>query len=244
MSSPGSAVRVATRFCGAVLTVSGALLLFDAGATLAWQEPVTAIVATRAQSDLEGQLDAQRAAVGRGRTRGVADPGRLLAALAAASATQARAGRAFGRIELPTLDRSYAAVQGVEEGDLERGPGHYPSTPFPGQGGTVAIAGHRTTYLAPFRTIDRLRRDDEIIVTMPYGRFVYAVTGTRIVSPQTLSVIRRVGYERLVLTACHPVYSASQRIVVFARLRSATPVPAAGPRRSAPTRSRARTATG
>jgi sortase A len=85
-------------------------------------------------------------------------------------------------------------------------------------GETVAIAGHRTTFLAPFRHIDALRPGDRIVLGMPYGRFVYAVQYHRIVSPTSWWVVRDVGYDRLVLSACNPLFSAAQRIVVFARL--------------------------
>ena len=106
---------------------------------------------------------------------------------------------------------------------LRKGPAHYPDTALPGQGGTVAVAGHRTTYLAPFRSIDELRRGQPIVVTMPYGRFTYRVERARIVEPTALWVTRRAAHERLVLTACHPLYSAEQRIVVFARLTQSEP---------------------
>jgi sortase A len=109
-------------------------------------------------------------------------------------------------------------VQGTDPGSLEKGPGHYPSTALPGLGQTVAIAGHRTTYLAPFRHIDALRPGDRISLQMPYGRFVYTVEYRRIVIPSAWWVTRNVGYDRLVLSACNPLYSAAQRIVVFARL--------------------------
>lgn len=239
----GTMVRASTRFCGAVLLTAGALTLADASVTLAWQEPVTALTAARAQSDLGRQLDSERGATRHDQLRiTTTDPRRRVAALAAVAAARAHAGKAVGRITLPTLGRSYAFVQGVDTADLRRGPGHYPTSPFPGQGGTVAIAGHRTTYLAPFRTVDKLRREDPIVLRMPYGRLTYTVTGTRIVDPTNLSILKRVGYEQLVLTACHPVYSAAKRIVVFARLRSAVPAPP--PRRSSATARRGSTATG
>jgi sortase A len=92
---------------------------------------------------------------------------------------------------------------------------------------TVAIAGHRTTYLAPFRHIDELVPGNQIIVTMPYGRFTYRVQYHRIVLPTALWVTHNVGYDRLVLSACNPLYSAAQRIIVFARLQTFVPVGAA-----------------
>ena len=112
-------------------------------------------------------------------------------------------------------------VEGTGTGDLKRGPGHYPATPLPGAPGTVGIAGHRTTYGAPFRTIDKLDPGDRIVAEMPYGTFTYRVERTRIVPPTATEVVRRVKYDRLVLTACHPLYSAAQRIVVFAKLERA-----------------------
>jgi len=112
-------------------------------------------------------------------------------------------------------------VEGTAAPDLRRGPGHYPATPLPGQRGTVAIAGHRTTYGAPFHDVDQLRRGDRIELDMPYGRFTYRVERLRIVKPTAVEVTDAVGYDRLVLSACHPLYSAAQRIIVFARLERA-----------------------
>jgi len=125
-----------------------------------------------------------------------------------------------GRIRVPHIGASFVVVKGTSTSDLHGGPGIYPQTRFPGVPGTTAIAGHRTTYLAPFRHIDALRRGDVIVLDMPYGRFTYTVEGHRIVGPTDLGVIDPVGYDRLVLSACTPLYSAAQRIVVFARLTS------------------------
>jgi sortase A len=108
-------------------------------------------------------------------------------------------------------------VEGTDGSSLRKGPGHYPETPLPGIRGTVAIAGHRTTYGAPFNDLDKLEDDDEIVVEMPYGRFVYEVEREQIVDPTATWVTKRVRHDRLVLTACHPKYSAAQRIVIFAR---------------------------
>jgi sortase A len=191
-----SPLRAVLRFLGSVLMVSGVLLVADAGLTLVWQEPVSAFLASREQRALERQLERP--------------PPRVIR-------RQPLRGDAIGKIELPTLDRSYFMVEGVDTASLRKGPGHYPDTPLPGERGTVAVAGHRTTYLAPFRTIDQLDRGDRVVASMPYGRFVYRVGRTRIVEPTALWVKRRVRYDRLILTACHPLYSAAQRIVVFAR---------------------------
>ena len=132
-------------------------------------------------------------------------------------------GQALGRIRLPTLHRSYVLVQGTDPASLRKGPGHYPGTSLPGEPGTVAVAGHRTTYLAPFRYLDELKPGDRILVTMPYGKFTYTVQYQRIVKPTEVSVIDDVGYDRLVLSACNPLYSAAQRIIIFARLKAVQP---------------------
>ena len=108
-------------------------------------------------------------------------------------------------------------VEGTDTTTLRKGPGHYPDTPLPGGPGTTAIAGHRTTYGAPFRSIDDLRRGDRIVVDMPDGRFVYRVERIKIVDDQDLSVLEPVGHKRLMLSACHPLYSAAERVIVFAR---------------------------
>jgi sortase A len=208
------------RFVGAVMLVSGMLLVADGVLTLVWREPVTSLIAEHAQAQLRDELGhLPPAAPARPVTRQSAADRARLVRLARAARRRARVGHAIGRIELPTLHRHYAVVQGTDTSSLEKGPGHYPVTPFPGEGGTVAVAGHRTTYLAPFRTIDHLHRGDVIRMVMPYGRLEYVVTRTRVVLPTDLAILRRVGYEQLVLTACHPLYSASHRIVAFARLR-------------------------
>jgi sortase A len=133
------------------------------------------------------------------------------------------AGQALGRLSMPRLGLSHVAVDGTGSAELRRGPGFYEGNPLPGAGGTVAIAGHRTTYGAPFRRLDELRRGDRLVVTMPYGRFVYRVQRTRIVAPDATWVVGPAEDERLVLTACHPLYSAAQRIVVTAPLVSSEP---------------------
>ncbi len=128
-------------------------------------------------------------------------------------------GGIVGRIAIPKIGLSpKVVVEGVTEDQLKRGPGHYPGTPLPGQKGNVAIAGHRTTYGSPFHDINELTNGDEIDITTTYGRFVYRVTGQKIVEPSDSSVLDDHGQATLTLTACHPIYSADQRIVVTADL--------------------------
>ena len=128
---------------------------------------------------------------------------------------------------MPKIGASFDIVQGTDAASLEKGPGHYPETSLPGLGQTVAIAGHRTTYLAPFRHIDALKPGDQIDVKMPYANFTYTVQYHKIVLPTALWVINNVGYDRLVLSACNPLYSAAQRIIVFAKMTHFQPLGAA-----------------
>ena len=126
-------------------------------------------------------------------------------------------GDSIARLEIPAIGVSEYVVEGTDTGDLRKGPGHYPDTPLPGERGTSAIAGHRTTYGAPFRNIDDLKPGQVIRVDMPDGRFVYRVERVKIVDDQDMSVLEPVGYKRLMLSACHPLYSAAERVIVFAR---------------------------
>ena len=130
----GGPLRAAARFVASVMIVSGALLIADAGVTVVWQEPISALLADRQQAALARELE-------RPGTRDRPKP---------------KLGDALGRIVLPSIDRSYYVVEGTRTKDLRKGPGHYPDTPLPGERGTVGIAGHRTTHGASFRHIDSL----------------------------------------------------------------------------------------
>jgi sortase A len=123
------------------------------------------------------------------------------------------------RIEMPSIGEDHIVVAGTKVEDLRKGPGHYPSTPLPGEIGNVGIAGHRTTWGQPFYDIDRLQTGDEIVLTNLLGmRFVYRVTEQLIVSPSDTWVVNPTPTATLTLTSCHPRFSAAQRIVVKAEL--------------------------
>lgn len=206
-----------------MLIVAGALMIADAGVTLAWQEPVSALLARIEQGRLSGELqrieESGPTRVQRRVLAALPSERRRVQFLAREARRTVREGDPIGRIAIPAIGADFVVVQGTDGPTLRKGPGHYPSTTFPGLPGTVAIAGHRTTYMAPFRRVDDLERGDRIVLTMPYGRFTYAIQRTQIVDPSALWVTRDVGYQRLVLSACHPLYSAAQRIIVFARLQ-------------------------
>jgi sortase A len=217
-------MRRVLRPLSTVLIVAGVLLLADAAATLLWQEPLSAVYGRVQQDKLGDRLAAiERAPLAAVDPRALRrlDASRRLAFSARSLARRSDDGDPLGRIRIPKIGVSDVFVAGTDAGDLRLGPGHYPATPLPGQRGTVAIAGHRTTYGAPFHDVDDLRRGDRIELAMPYGRFTYRVERTRIVAPTATEVTDPVGYDRLVLSACHPLYSAAQRIIVFARLERA-----------------------
>jgi sortase A len=217
-------VRRFLRAVSTVLIVAGVLMLADAGLTLAWQEPVTALLARLHQNELGRDLRKLQAA---GPTRlerralsHLKTDRQRVAFLARSLRRRLKRGDAAGRIKIAKIHANFVVVKGTDTDSLKKGPGFYDGTPFPGARGTAAIAGHRTTYLAPFRHIDRLSRGDDIELDMPYATLHYRVERRRIVTPASFWIIRRARYDRLVLSACHPLYSAAKRIVVFARLVS------------------------
>ncbi|MFN5605727.1 MAG: class E sortase, partial [Actinomycetes bacterium] len=142
-------------------------------------------------------------------------------------------------IELPTIGVKKFVVAGVQTADLKKGPGHYPDTPFPGELGNAAIAGHRTTYGEPFRQLDELELGDEIKVTDLFGReFVYRVTGTQIVGPSDSWVVATTDptIATLTLTTCHPEFSAKQRLIVSAELDTTVSAPVDRPAAAYPSK--------
>jgi sortase A len=215
------------RDLGFVLVVAGCVFLLDAGLTVVWQDPFSALLARLNQDDLNGGLGRLQSGyltpVQDRALKREATSERRVRFLARAQRRTVRDGQAIGKIRIPKISARYAVVEGTSTGDLRKGPGHYPSTSVPGLPGTVAIAGHRTTYLAPFHDVDQLKPGDPVVLDMPYARFTYDVQQVKIVSPDDVGVTRSVGYDRLVLTACHPLYSAAKRIVIFAKLRRTEP---------------------
>jgi len=126
-------------------------------------------------------------------------------------------GDAIARMRIPKLGLNLVVVNGTETSDLRRGPGRHLDTFMPGEGRLVYVAGHRTTYGAPFSNIDRLKPGDVISVELPYATVEYRVQSHRIVDDNDLSVLESRGREELVLQACHPRFFASQRYLVYAR---------------------------
>jgi sortase A len=223
------------RVLSTALITAGLVVLTDVGLTLAWKEPLSTIYGSIQQGkaedelkDLEGRFPSRADLEAVARADNVEERVRLLADL---FADEIETGKGIGRIQIDRIGLDIVLVEGTDTASLQKGPGHYTrsddpaavrrgdGSALPGQGKTVGIAGHRTTYLAPFRRIDEIEDGDEVVLEMPYATFTYEVQAHTIVEPSEVEIVRNVGYERLVLTACHPLYSAAQRWAVFARLR-------------------------
>jgi sortase A len=193
----------------------------------------TGIREAQAQKELEDQFEESLDEAGRVPTTTTTVPRSTTSSTSTSSTTTTvpplepvPEGEPVARIRIPKIGVDKIVVEGVSVADLKKGPGHYPETPLPGQEGNAAIAGHRTTYGAPFNRIDELVAGDEIVVETVQGEFRYVVTEQQIVSPSQVEVLDDKGDDRLTLTACHPKYSARQRIVVVAELEpEAKPFP-------------------
>jgi sortase A len=222
-------MRKVSRRVGTAMAVVGVLLVAYSAAVLFWRDPLTDLYNRWQQHRLAAELESAwppyRISVdaldGAARTAALQ---REVAAAARDFQRRLKEGKPMGRIEIARLDVSAIFVHGTSWGrDLSKGPGHYERTSVPGLGRTTGIAGHRTTFGAPFRHIDDLERDDEIVLELPYGTFRYRVFEHEIVKSNDWSVIRARGFDTLMLSACHPLYSASQRWIVYARLVEVEP---------------------
>jgi sortase A len=211
----------------AVAMLGGLVVLLFVGWTL-WG---TSLTAARAQDDLESRFAEAEAEAAAPVGTGSAEVGGEEAVEQVSDIPPAeRANRAplppypdegglVARIEIPSIDVNWLVSEGVSLDILRNGPGHFGGTPRPGEEGNSIIAGHRTTYGAPFNRLDDLGAGDEIVVTYLTGRqFTYTYRETKIVDPSDTSVLQDEGDNRLTLTACHPEYSAAERIVVIAAL--------------------------
>lgn len=200
--------RRALRGLGWTLIVSGVLVLLF----VVYQLLVTNVITDRIQDGLRRDFVAQLGAGEAPQTAGNPQP---------------IPGEAAGILRIPDIGLNMVFVEGVTPEHLKRGPGHYPSTPMPGEGGNVGIAGHRTTYAKPFWALDELAPGDRIIARTREGRFVYEVTWTEVVGPDRTGVLDEVPRgaqapeplvcaegECITLTTCHPRFSAAQRLIV------------------------------
>ncbi len=216
-------MRRAARLTGAFLIAVGTLGLAWVLLVWQWQDPFTALYTHRQQARLAKAYE-HRALAFASQGPSPARPTRRQIGLEAGRYRASLApGAPVGRLKVKRLGLDMVVVQGTDADSLKKGPGHHVGTYLPGQGELVYIAGHRTTYLAPFAHIDDLVAGDRIVIQLPYGTVAYEVTGHRIVPADDLSVLRSHHRDELILQACHPRFFASHRYLVYARLLSYRP---------------------
>lgn len=208
------------RLSGTLMVIAGSLLLVWAVLVWRWQDPFTALYTRWQQRDLaqeyERRLDQFEA---QAPVRSDASPVSpvLIAEQARKYRLALREGDAIGRLKIPRLDLNMIIVNGTESNTLRKGPARHKRTFLPGEGKLIYIAGHRTTYSAPFSNIDDLRRGDRVSLELPYATVEYTIRGHRIVEANELSVLRSRGREELALQACWPRFFASHRYIAYAR---------------------------
>ncbi len=235
VEAPGSSrrERVAKKrgrwaMAGTALRNLGILLLLF----VAFQLWGTSALEHRDQAKLRHSFQialASQAAPSSSSSSGGTDPSTVTTPTTVVAPPAAPSGAAVAVIKIPKIGVEQAVVEGTGVSDLRKGPGHYRNTPLPGQPGNAAIAGHRTTYGAPFNRIDELAPGDPILVSTLQGNFKYVVSEAPVpVSPSKNDVLFDKNDNRLTLTTCHPKYSASKRLIVVAKLAPhETPAPAA-----------------
>jgi sortase A len=211
-------MRRLLRIVGTLMVVGGVLTLLWVVVVWQWQDPFTALYTRWQQHRLASSYDERFAKFHplRPANATLAAERRTIAREAARYRRESKRGEAIGRIKVPRLHLNMILVNGTDHETLEKGPGRDLRTFMPGQGQLVYIAGHRTTYLAPFSHIDSLRRDDRVTLELPYARFVYRITRHRIVRSDDLSVLKSHGREVVILQACHPRFFATHRYLAYA----------------------------
>ena len=222
-------MRRAARTAGLLLIVGGIALLAWGIAVWQWEDPFTSAYTAYEQRKLDDNYAEAAAAYDAPASRPASRPVPVAALrrdVAAAARTYRRVlerGEALGRLRIPRLDLDMVVVQGTDEESLKKGPGHYPYSFLPGERRLVYVAGHRTTYGAPFSRIDRLRKGDRVTIELPYATVEYRVTGHRIVAATATEVLRPGRKEVLALQACHPRFFASHRWIAYAAPVKITP---------------------
>jgi sortase A len=214
------------RTAGTVMLVAGVLLLAWVVVVWRWQDPFTALYTTWKQHQLSQSYD-RRAETFKAPNLEAATRSGVAAAEIRVAARRYRLdskrGQAIGRLRVPRLGLNMVVVEGTDHDSLKKGPGRDRRTYMPGEGQLIYIAGHRTTYLAPFAHIERMKVGDPISLEVPYGVFHYRVFRHRVVQADDLAVLHSHGREIVELQACHPRFFASHRYIVYARLTEIDP---------------------
>ena len=206
---------------------TGSLILLFLGYQLVFTNFITARAQNAAAVELEERFDSLRQALPEPEAIEVLPPaaaperedaGEAQGEVVLHSEPVPEVGEEFGKIIVPSLETEHIMFEGVDRDSLKKGPGHMPWTPLPGQPGNAVVSGHRTTYGAPFFDFDQLAAGDEIIVETLLGSHTYVVRESIIVQPTDIWVTEEKPGAWLTLTTCHPRFSASERLVIFAEL--------------------------
>jgi sortase A len=220
-------MKRALRIVGTVLAGAGLLAAAWAFTVWRWQDPFTALYTSHQQQSLQTAYQHEEAAYRPAVRAEVKTPVRVqkrhVKRAAQRYRRQLETGDAVGRLRIPRLGLNSIVVNGTDSATLTKGPGRYLRSYVPGEGQLIYVAGHRTTYGAPFAHIERLRKGDEVTLDVPYGTFVYRVSDSVIVPSDDLARLKSNGHEVIALQACHPRFFASQRYIVYAKPVSVTP---------------------
>jgi len=211
-------MRRFARIAGTIMVVGGVLTLLWAVVVWQWQYPFTALYTRWEQHRLASSYDERFTKFHPLRPAGdtLAAEQRAIAREATHYRRDSKRGEAIGRIKVPRLGLNMIFVNGTDHDTLKKGPGRDLRTFMPGQGQLIYIAGHRTTYLAPFSHIDSLRAGDRVTLELPYATFVYRISRHRIVPSDDLAVLKSHGHEVVILQACHPRFFATHRYLAYA----------------------------
>ena len=220
--------RGVLRRLGTVLIALGVLALVWTFVIWKWNDPVTGVYTWYEQRQLSAEYahHLKQAVATLPRVRQVstvAEERRQIRRAAGLYRAESTEGEPIGRIIVPRLGLNMVLVNGTDDASLRRGPGRATETYMPGQGQLVYIAGHRTTFLAPFAQIENLRPGDTITLSVPYGTFAYRVYAHVIVPANDLARLKSHGREVVALQACHPRFFATQRYIVYGRLIRVVP---------------------
>lgn len=221
-------MRRALRIAGTLTALTGAGVIAWAVLVWQWEDPFTGAYNRWEQRQLAQSFERRSAAATVGASTAATPSASRIAAEARRWRKESAVGDAVARIHIARIGLNAVVVNGTDHDSLKRGPGRYLGSRMPGEGELVYIAGHRTTYGAPFSRIDALRKGDLIVLDLPYGTFTYRVTGNRIVPASAIGVLRSRGREQLILQACHPRFFATHRLLVFGEPVSVKPRVAAG----------------
>jgi sortase A len=217
-------LRLFARIFGILLIVAGVLTLAWVVVVWRWQDPFTAIYTHVQQNRLAHRYERRDHAYHPHPVRGdLAAVKRQIAADARAYRRSLHTGDPVGRLQIGRIGLKMVVVQGTDHETLKKGPGHYEPSAVPGEGHLIYIAGHRTTYLAPFARINDIKVGDYVTFSVPYATFTYRVQRHYLVRSDQLSVLHDHGSEILRLQACHPRFFATHRYIVDAALSSVTP---------------------